>query len=146
MGLTGEIGTEAEETTTTKEALSTPDADEWRQAMEEELQGLREKGSFKDEHPPSNRKPIKTRFVYKLKRGADREIERYKARPVAKGFTQQPVVDFYETFGPVIGFDVVRTIPATFAIRGWSLRVLDFKYLNAALYGRGFLMTALSKR
>ena len=34
--------------------MSALDADEWRQAMEAELHGLRGKGSFKDEEPPSN--------------------------------------------------------------------------------------------
>ena len=98
-----------------------PDADEWRQAMEEELHGLREKGSFKDEEPPSNVKPIKTRFVYKLKRGADVEIERYKARLAARGFTQRPGVDFFETFSPVVGFDIVRTVLAISAMKEWKL-------------------------
>ena len=59
-----------------KEALYVPDADGCRQAMEEELHGLWEKGSFKDEEPTSNMNPIKTRFVYKLKGIADGEIER----------------------------------------------------------------------
>ena len=36
MGLTGEIGIEAGEPTTMKEALSAPDVDEGRQAMEGE--------------------------------------------------------------------------------------------------------------
>ena len=56
---------------TVKKALSAPDANEWRHAMEDGSHCLREKGSFKREEPPSNIKPIKTRFVYKLKRGAD---------------------------------------------------------------------------
>ena len=47
MGPTREIGTEAGEPMTTKEALSTPDVDEGRQTMEEEFHGLREKGNFK---------------------------------------------------------------------------------------------------
>ena len=42
--------------------------------MEEELHGIWDEGSLKDEEPPPNIKPIKTRFAYKLKRGADGEI------------------------------------------------------------------------
>ena len=99
--LTGEIGTEAREPTTMKEASSAPNANEWRQAMEEDLHGLREKGSFKDEEPPSNMKSIKAHFVHKLKQGPDGEIERYKARLVARDSTRRPGVDFFETFSPV---------------------------------------------
>lgn len=72
--------------------------------MEEELHGLWEKGSFKDEEPPLNIKPVKTLIVYELKR--------YKTRLVAKGFAQHPGVGSFETFSPVIGFDVVRTVLA----------------------------------
>ena len=72
---------------TVKKALSAPDANEWRHAMEDGSHCLREKGSFKREEPPSNIKPIKTRFVYKLKRGVDGEVKRYKARLVTRGFT-----------------------------------------------------------
>ena len=100
-----------------KEALSAPDADKWCQAMDEELHGLREKGRFKGDKLPSNIKPIKTCFVHKLKRGADGEIERYKARAVARGFTQRSGVDFFETFSPAIAFDVVRTVLAISAMR-----------------------------
>ena len=91
--------------------------------MEEELRGLRKKGSFKDEAPPSNISPIKTLFVYKVKRGAYGEIERYKARAVARGFTQRPGVDFYETYSTVIGVDLVRTVLVTSDMRGWNLFV-----------------------
>ena len=44
-------------------------------------------------------------------------------------------VDFFETFSPVIGFDVVRTVLAIATMRGWNLRTPDFNhaYLNAAL-------------
>ena len=120
VGPTGEIGTEAGEPTTTKEGLFAPDADEWHQPMEDKLHGLRENGSFEDEEPPSNIKPFKTRFVYKLKWAANGEIGRYKARLVSSGFIQRPRVDFFETLGPVIGFDIVRTVLAISAMRAAS--------------------------
>ena len=54
---------------------------------------------------------------------------------MAKGFTQRSGVDFFEAFSPVVGFDVLRTMIAAAAIKGWELRGLDFKqaYLNANL-------------
>lgn len=53
--------------TAMEDALSVPDANEWRLAMEKELHGIWEEGRFKDKEPPSNINPIKTRFVYKVK-------------------------------------------------------------------------------
>ncbi|CAN0503597.1 unnamed protein product, partial [Discosporangium mesarthrocarpum] len=84
---------------------------------------------------PPGRKPIKTQFVYKIKRAADGAVERYKARLVAKGFTQRKGIDFFQTFSPVIGFDVMRTVLATATHKAWDFSFLDFTqaYLNATL-------------
>ncbi|CAM9124172.1 unnamed protein product [Discosporangium mesarthrocarpum] len=66
---------------------------------------------------------------------ADGAIERYKARLVAKGFTQREGISFFQTFSPVIGFDVMRTVLATAAHNVWDIGLLDFTqaYLNASL-------------
>jgi hypothetical protein len=40
--------------------------------------------------------------VYRIKRRVDGSIERYKARLVARGFTQQEGINYSETFNPVI--------------------------------------------
>ena len=79
--------------------------------------------------------PVKTRFVFKIKRAADGSIERYKSRVVAKGFSQRLGLDFFETFSPVGGFDTLRTVLAVPTSRRWGVTALSFKqaYLNASL-------------
>lgn len=55
---------------------------------------------------------------YKLKRGEDGEIERYRIiRLEARGLIQRPSVDLFGTFSPGIGFNVLRTSFAISAIR-----------------------------
>ena len=52
--------------------------------------------------PPPNRRVLRGKWVYKLKRGLNGEILRYKARWVVRGFEQQEGVDYNETFASVV--------------------------------------------
>ncbi|CAM9886228.1 unnamed protein product [Choristocarpus tenellus] len=135
MGLMGEVTGGPDEPSTTKAALSGPDAEQWQEAMEKEMSGLWQKGTFIDKALPQGRKAIKTRFVFKIKRSADGSVERYKTRLVAHGFTQNAGVDFFETFSPVVGYDTLRCVISVAAYRGWNIDALDFTqaYLNADL-------------
>jgi hypothetical protein len=46
---------------------------------------------------PKGRKPISTKWVFKIKRNVIGEIDKYKARLVAKGFSQIQGINFEET-------------------------------------------------
>ncbi|CAM9813310.1 unnamed protein product, partial [Choristocarpus tenellus] len=120
---------------TIAEALAGPGAEQWKKAMEQEREGQRTKGTFHEgESLPPGRRHVKARFIFKIKRTAHRDIERYKARLVARGFSQQEGVDYFSTFSPVVGFDVIRAVLTTAANRNW-INSLDFTqaYLNARL-------------
>ncbi|CAM9635846.1 unnamed protein product, partial [Choristocarpus tenellus] len=58
-----------------------------------------------------------------------------KTRLVARGFTQNAGVDFFEPFSPVVGYDTLRYVISVAAYKGWSIDDLDFTqaYLNADL-------------
>ncbi|GJS53878.1 retrovirus-related pol polyprotein from transposon TNT 1-94 [Tanacetum coccineum] len=83
------------------------------------------------------RLPLPTTFrsgwVYKLKRDKNGAITRYKASSVAKGFRQQPGIDFHETFSPVVKSTTIRAVLSLAVTNNWPLRQLDVH--NAFLNG-----------
>ena len=76
--------------------------------MREEILALDDNHTWELTELPSNRKPIKNKWVFKTKRGADGEIERYKARLVVKGCSQRPGIDFDEVYSPVVRYSTIR--------------------------------------
>ena len=67
------------------------------------------------------------KWIYKIKTRSDGSIERYKARLVAKCFTQEHGIDYEETFAPVACISFVRTLLAIDAASKWDLFQMDVK-------------------
>ncbi|GKD00558.1 uncharacterized mitochondrial protein-like protein isoform X2, partial [Tanacetum coccineum] len=57
----------------------------------------------------------------------------YKAIFVAKGFRQQPGIDFHETFSPFVKSTTIRAVLSLAVTNNWPLRQLDVH--NAFLHG-----------
>ena len=71
----------------------------------------------------------------KTKQYADGNVEKHKERMVARGFTQQPSIDFNEAFTPVAGMDTIGTVLAIAAQNKWHVHQMDVKstFLNGYL-------------
>lgn len=65
------------------------------------------------------------KWVYRIKRNPNGSINRYKVRLVAKGFHQQPDVDFVDTFSPMVKHTIIRVVLALAVAYNWPLRQLD---------------------
>jgi len=55
--------------------------------------------------------------VYKIKTNSDGSIERYKAKLVTKGYSQQHGMDYEETFALVAKITTIRTLIVVASIR-----------------------------
>ncbi|KAL8157792.1 hypothetical protein AgCh_002484 [Apium graveolens] len=108
---------------------------EWKMAMENEIDAIERNNTWELVSLPSGQKPIGLKWVYKLKRDAKGEIVKYKARLVAKGYVQRQGVDFDEVFASVTRLETVRLLLALAAKNGWSVHHLDVKsaFLNNEL-------------
>ena len=115
------------------EAMSRPDADKWRRAMQEELDSLKENEVWTLVNRPKNTNIVTNRWVFRIKRSPEGEIERYRARLVARGFSQVEGIDYFETYSPTASMVVVRVMFAHAAIKGLVIKQFDIKV--AFLYG-----------
>ncbi|CAA7035581.1 unnamed protein product [Microthlaspi erraticum] len=98
-----------------QEALSCPNSNEWNDAVGEELESMKENHVWDLVDLPPERRAIGNKWIFKIKRNADGSIDRYKARLVAKCYTQQEGIDYEETFSPVVRFASIRLIIAIVA-------------------------------
>ena len=118
-----------------KDAMSRPDASKWMNAINDELQSLKKSNTWKLVELPKDRKAISCRWVFKLKMRTNGTIERYKARLVARGFSQVHGVDYEETFAPVAKFKSIRVVLAIASILKYTVHQMDVKtaFLNGDL-------------
>lgn len=119
---------------------------QWLAAIYEELESLKAKGVYEDivDLPP-NRKAVKSKWVFPIKRNSNGLISRFKARLVAKGFTQIPGQDFNYTFAPVARWESMRTVLTLAAAYDMELRQVDVKtaFLNGLLNEEIYLQKPL---
>ena len=101
--------------------------------MIEEMKALHKNHTWELVKLPIGKKTVGCRWVFTVKHNADGSIERYKARLVAKWYTQTYGVDYQETFAPVAKMNLIRILLSLAANKDWALHQFDVK--NIFLHG-----------
>ena len=117
------------------EALSNSDKAYWKDAMEKEVKSLSVNKVWDLVSLPKGKKVVGSKWVFKTKRNVDGNVERYKARLVAQGYSHKYVQDYDETFSPVVRFESLRMIIALSVQRCLKMHQMDVTtaFLNGEL-------------
>jgi hypothetical protein len=126
---------EADVPTTYKKALRSSDASAWTTAIKEELDNLSRLAVWEIRPVPPGVRVLLAKWVFARKHGADGSTPRFKARYVAKGYTQVAGEQFNGTFAPTATFVSMRLILAVAALNKWPVHTFDFvaAYLNSPI-------------
>ncbi|GKC15501.1 retrotransposon protein, putative, ty1-copia subclass [Tanacetum coccineum] len=80
---------------TYQEAVACEDNSKWKAAMEEEMDSLRKNKTWELVDHPTGQKLVSCKWLFKIKEGVEGvQRPRYKARLVARGFTQRADIDY----------------------------------------------------
>ncbi|KAL0418531.1 UNVERIFIED_CONTAM: Retrovirus-related Pol polyprotein from transposon TNT 1-94 [Sesamum radiatum] len=120
---------------TINEALSSPEAPFWKEAINNEIESIMQNHTWELVDLPSGSKPLGCKWILKRKYKADGSIDKYKARLVAKGFKQKEGLDFFDTYSPVTRITSIRVLIAVAALYDLEIHQMDVKtaFLNGEL-------------
>ena len=107
----------------------------------EEYNSIMKNGVWEVVSRPEGKSVVTSKWIYKIKHDADGSIEKFKARFVARGFSQVEGVDYDETFAPVARFSSVRAVISIVVEMGWKIHQMDGKtaFLNGLLQEEVYL-------
>ncbi|CAI7819019.1 unnamed protein product [Closterium sp. NIES-53] len=93
--------------------------------MDAEMASRKSTGTYVDEVPPPGEKIVSGMWIFKVKRPPGSPPV-FKARYVARGFSQRQGVDYFQTFSPTPKMTTLRVLLHVAAQRDYELHSLDF--------------------
>ncbi|CAI7884951.1 unnamed protein product [Closterium sp. NIES-53] len=103
------------------EAITGPYSSQGQAAMDAEMASWKSTGTYVDEVPPPGVNIVDGMWIFRVKRSPA-----FKARYVARGFSQQQGVDYFQTFSPTPKMTTLRVLLHVAAQRDYELHSLDF--------------------
>ncbi|CAI7916693.1 unnamed protein product, partial [Closterium sp. NIES-54] len=117
------------------EAIEGPYSSQWQAAMDAEMASWKSTGTYVDEVPPPGANIVSGMWIFRVKRPPGSPPV-FKARYVARGFSQRQGVDFFQTFSPTPKMTILRVLLHVAAQRDYELHSLDFStpFLQGSLH------------
>ncbi|CAI7730774.1 unnamed protein product, partial [Closterium sp. NIES-54] len=117
------------------EAMASPYSSQWQTAMDTEMASWKSTGTYLDEVPPPRANIVSGMWIFRVKRPPGSPPV-FKARYVARGFSQREGVDFFQTFSPTPKMTTLRVLLHVAAQRDYELHSLDFStaFLQGSLH------------
>nr|GEV07759.1 hypothetical protein [Tanacetum cinerariifolium] len=127
----GDLG----EPTNYKAALVDPESDKWLNAVNVEMQSMKDNEVCELVDLPPNGKTVGHKWLFKKMTDMDGAVHTYKARLVAKVFTQTLGIDYEEIFSPVADIRAIRILIAIVTFYDYEIWQIDVKtsFLNGYL-------------
>ncbi|CAI7917237.1 unnamed protein product [Closterium sp. NIES-54] len=138
MQLAAEGDTDAPDIPTPRsyvEAITGPYSSLWQAAMDAEMASWKSTGTYVDEVPPPGENIVDGMWIFRVKRPPG-SPPAFKARYVARGFSQRQGVDFFQTFSPTPKMTTLRVLLHVAAQCDYEMHSLDFNtaFLQGSLH------------
>ncbi|CAI5942473.1 unnamed protein product [Closterium sp. NIES-65] len=117
------------------EAIEGPYSSQWQAAMDAEMASWKSTGTYVDAVPPPGANIVSGMWIFRVKRPPGSPPV-FKARYVARGFSQRQGVDYFQTFSPTPNMTTLRVLLHVAAHRDYELHSLDFStaFLQGSLH------------
>ncbi|CAI5973127.1 unnamed protein product [Closterium sp. NIES-65] len=117
------------------EAIEGPYSSQWQAAMDAEMASWKSTGTYVDAVPPPGANIVSGMWIFRVKRPPGSPPV-FKARYVARGFSQRQGVDYFQTFSPTPKMTTLRVLLHVAAHRDYELHSLDFStaFLQGSLH------------
>ncbi|CAI7774178.1 unnamed protein product [Closterium sp. NIES-54] len=117
------------------EAIEGPYSSQWQAAMDAEMASWKSTGTYVDKVPPPGANIVSGMWIFRVKRPPGSPPV-FKARYVARGFSQRLGVDYFQTFSPTPKMTTLRVLLHVAAQRDYELHYLDFStaFLQGSLH------------
>lgn len=100
--------------------------------MGEEIAAFEKSDTWELAGLPKDKDCIVAKWIYKTNLNAKGVVVKHKVRLVTQGFSQQPRIDYNETFAPITRLDTVGLVLFIVAQNNWKVYQIDVKlaFLN----------------